>query len=170
MLNRILSRLSIRKLKIPLIIMAIFAISSLSVLELRRYLYTQHNRISCYANVNIHKDDKILSLRLRYLMQKGNGMIFLQGKLYENGESAGIISRNISFDYIQSGSFYKIYVEDIVNLSQSTIFGEKVDAFLPDIWYQKGIRSGFFIQPQYPNGYIFGRYFLPSFYCRNIDD
>ncbi|OEI72149.1 hypothetical protein BFG58_10830 [Enterobacter sp. ku-bf2] len=148
--------------------LAAFASGFATVFHFKKIIYARYEGVLCYAGMNIYRKSMLLSLHLKYILDDGRGVIIMRGRLSDNGTDIGIVSRDIELDYQRKASLVTAQVKSIRKMAQDTASDTLLAPLLPEIWSGKGNQGVFYIYPQYPNGYVFGRNFLPSFYCSNI--
>lgn len=154
---------------ITLLILLIGFISGVvTVLQFRKMMYARNDSVLCYAGMNIHRESQLLSIHLKYILADGRGLIIMRGRLSDNDRDTGIISREVEFDYKRKGGLVTAQVKSIRKSAQDTADDNLLAPLLPEIWSGEGNQGIFYIYPQYPDGYVFGRNFLPSFYCSKI--
>ncbi|SEO96402.1 hypothetical protein [Enterobacter sp. NFIX58] len=168
MFNRFLSERRSGKIIIFLIFLTAFTTGFVTVIHLKKIKYARYDGVLCYAAMNIHRKSMLLSVHLKYILDDGKGVIIMRGRLSDNDTDIGIVSRDIEFDYQRKASLVTAQVKSIRKMAQDTANDTLLAPLLPEIWSDKGNQGIFYIYPQYPNGYVFGRNFLPSFYCSNI--
>ncbi|HEQ3521794.1 TPA: hypothetical protein VGS91_004801 [Citrobacter freundii] len=168
MFNLFLSGRRSGKIITLLILLTSFISGIVTVFQFRKMMYARNDSMLCYAGMNIHRENQLLLMQLKYIMVDGRGLIIMRGRLSDNDRDTGIISRQVEFDYQRKGDLVTAQVKSIKKSAQDTANDNILAPLLPEIWSGEGNQGIFYIYPQYPSGYVFGRNFLPSFYCSNI--
>lgn len=121
--------------------------------------------MTCDAIVNVHKENQVLSLRLKYAFLGKEGVTTLSGTLFNDKIATAHISRHVFFNYKRVDN--AIYFENKrINISLQDTAGEYgLKYLLPSFYTQQGAQTSFEIYAQKPGGYIFVKDFTPAFYC-----
>ncbi|WFC81902.1 MULTISPECIES: hypothetical protein [Enterobacter] len=122
------------------------------------------DKMSCDAIINIYKENRLLSIRLKYSFLGGEGIATLSGILKIDDELFNV-SRHVFFKYKRvDNSFY--FEDTHVNISlQDNAGSDGLLDMLPDFYTKKGARANFQVYKQTPGGYVFVKEFTPAFYC-----
>ncbi|MFV5930385.1 hypothetical protein [Klebsiella aerogenes] len=121
--------------------------------------------VRCDSIINVHKEDKLLSVRLKYCFLGNDGIATLSGFLKESDKDLVNISRHVFFKYKQIDN--GVYLENThTNISlQDNASSDELNNLLPDFYTSSGARTNFQVYMQQPGGYVFVKEFTPAFYC-----
>ena len=166
--NLFLSKCFSKKIIALLILSAGFICGYVSITQSKKALYSSNDSVTCYAGMNIYSKNQSISMQLKYVLSNGKGKIIMRGHLSDSDMNISVISREVELDYQRKESLVSALVKSINKTEQDTTDDSSLASLFPDIWTEKGIKGVFYIYPQYPEGYVFARNFLPSFYCSSV--
>ncbi|HCA9575730.1 TPA: hypothetical protein MYJ98_005133 [Klebsiella pneumoniae] len=104
--------------------------------------------MTCESIINVHKDDEILSIRLKYSFIDGEGNATLSGTLRNGSQKLSRISRSVFFKYKHVNNTVYLANTNINTTLRETATSLELKDILPDFYIEKGAKTSFNIHPQ----------------------